>query len=300
MLFLPKTPRSWFMFFIALAVLAVCALIAAAALRSDPEQRAQQGGPGSKQPKGPAPSRVLAERTLNRPPALSGQGQEAKRSVEVFINWAGKATVKEREDGRKVIQAARDNRDVAAALCEQAFAAQKRDNSRALLILSIIGEMRSPYGEECLRRFVNQPLPTKGTIVEGQIIEQVALATLQAKAIDGLAYIKTQTGDAEVLKAVAKHPSIIVRAEAITAYLWNHQDSSEARATLRKYVRKGEEIYMDRVRREEKDTANTFNPKLERYLRQHPEVMPPAPKHGGPKGPGRDVGKKRTAQPPRF
>jgi hypothetical protein len=300
MLFAPNSSKTWYMLIITLAVLVVGVVIAAAAWRSSMGQQRGQVGPGSKQPGGPAPSRVLAERTLHKPPPLSGQGDEARRAAEVFINWAGKSTVREREDGRKAIAAARDNKDIAVAFCEQAFTAQKTDNSRALLVLSIIGELRSPYGEDCLRRFANQPLPTRGTIVEGQIIEQVALATLQAKAIDGLAYIGTKTGDAEVLKAVAKHPSIIVRAEAINAYLWNHQNSQDARATLKKYVRKGEEIYLDRVRREENDTANTFNPKLERYLHEHPEVIPPAPKRGTRNGEGRDVGKKRTASPPKF
>lgn len=263
-------------------------------------RKTDEAGPGSKQPGGPAPSRLLAERKLHQPPSLSGQGEEAKRAVEGFIKWAGQSMVQEREDGRKAIVAARDNKDIAAALSEQAFAAQSKDNSRALLILAIIGELRSPDGEECLRRFVSQPLPTKGTIVEGQIIEQVALATLQAKAIDGLAYVGTETGDAEVLKAVGEHPSIIVRAEAINAYLWNHQNSPEARATLQKYVRKGEEIYLDRVRREENDTARTFNPKLEAYLRQHPDVMPPAPRQSSKPRESRDVDKKPGTPPPKF
>lgn len=264
-------------------------------------RKTDEAGPGSKEPGGPAPSRLLAERKLHQPPPLSGQGEEAKRAVEGFIKWAGQSTVQEREDGRKAIVAARDNKDIAAALCEQAFAAQSKDNSRALLILAIIGELRSPDGEECLRRFVSQPLPTKGTIVEGQIIEQVALATLQAKAIDGLAYVGTETGNAEVLKAVSEHPSIIVRAEAINAYLWNHQNSAEARATLQRYVRKGEEIYLDRVRREEKETARTFNPKLEAYLKQHPEVIPPAPKpNSKPPPESRAVKKKPVSPQPKF
>jgi hypothetical protein len=237
---------------------------------------------------------------LHQPPPLSGQGEEARRAVENFIKWAGQSVVQEREDGRKAIQAARDNKEIAAALCEQVFAAQSKDNSRSLLILAIIGELRNPEGEECLRRFVSQPLPTRGTLVEGQIIEQVALATLQAKAIEGLAYVGTESGNAEVLKAVSEHPSIIVRAAAINAYLWNHQDSAEARATLQRYVRKGEEIYLDRVRREANDTARTFNPKMEAYLKQHPEVIPPAPKQSYKTEKSRDAEKKPVPPQPKF
>lgn len=279
--------------------LALVAIVAVAWQPISGQQRNQ--GPGSKEPGGPATSRLLATRQLHQAPPLRGQGREAQRAVEVFIDWAGKSTIREREDARKAIAAARDNKDIAEALCRQAFNAQNRDHSRALLILSILGELRSPAGEDCLRRFVNQPLPTKGTVVEGQIMEAVSLATLQAKAIDGLAYIGTKSGDEEVLKAVAKHPHIIVRAEAIAAYLYNHQDSDQARATLKQFVRKGEEIYLDRPRREERDTAGTFNPKLERFLKQHPEVRPPAPQKGYKDGGDqRDAGKRRSYPPPKF
>jgi hypothetical protein len=293
----PAKPR--YLPIIGLALL-IGGVLATAGCDRETKPRKDEAAPGSKQPGGPAPSRLLAERKLHEPPPLAGQGEEAKRAVETFIKWAGQSTVQEREDGRKAIEAARDNKDIAAALCEQVFAAQSKDHSRALLILAIIGELRSADGEECLRRFVSQPLPTKGTIVEGQIIEQVALATLQAKAIDGLAYVRTETGDAEVLKAVSEHPSIIVRAEAINAYLWNHQNSAEARATLQRFVRKGEEIYLDRVRREESDTARTFNPKIEAYLKQHPEVIPPVPKQGYKPEKNRDVERKPGSPPPKF
>ncbi|HVT61468.1 MAG TPA: hypothetical protein VHR45_24105 [Thermoanaerobaculia bacterium] len=176
-----------------------------------------------------------------------------------------------------MIASARDNKDVAATLCAEAFKAQKRDHSRALVVLGILGEMRSPLGEECLSRFMRLPFPKEGREVDGEIIEQTALGTLQAKAIDGLAYLHNGTGDAEVLRAVAGHPSRIVRAEAISAYLWNYQNSAEARATLATVVRKGEEIFLDRVRREPGQGKEPFNRSLEAYLKAHPEVIAPAP-----------------------
>ena len=221
---------------------------------------------------------------MQRAPVLSGQGDDAKRAVVRFIDWAGKSNMKQRDEARKAMSGARDNKDVVAALCQEAFSAQKRDPSRALLILSIIGEMRSPLAEDCLRRFVNLPFPTSGTkTTEGEIVEQTALARLQAKAIDGLAYLGTPSADQEVLQQVQKHPSKAVRAEAISAYLWNHRNSPNARSTLAKFVRKGEERFLDRPSREEGEGARTFNPKLEAYLKLHPEVIPPRPQKN-PKG----------------
>lgn len=183
-----------------------------------------------------------------------------------------------------MINSATDNKEIAGALCEEAYRAQRVDHSRALVVLSILGELRNPSGEDCLRRFVNLPFPTSGTRTsEGEIVEQTALATLQAKAIDGLAYLDTKSAEEEVLLQVQKHPSIIVRAEAISAYLWNHRDSPDkARSVLSRYVRKGEQIYLDRVQRDEGEKAESFNRKLEYYLKAHPEAVPPDPKFEKP------------------
>jgi hypothetical protein len=137
--------------------------------------------------------------------------------------------------------------------------------------------MQSRFAEDCLTRFVSQPLPEKGTVVEGEILEQTALATLQAKAIDGLAYLGTPSATAVVLKMVGGHPSRIVRAEAIAAYLWNQKDSAEARRTLAPLVRENERVFLDRIVRKSGESAETFNPKLDAYLKAHPELIPPAP-----------------------
>jgi hypothetical protein len=264
----------------------------------------QQKGPYSKEAGGPAPSQILAGRTLHKPPALSGEGDVARRSALAFIEWAGGSTLEEREDARQVIAGARENKQIAGVLCQEAFSAQKIDHSRALIVLSILGEMRSPVGEECLRRFVNLPFPQEGTkTTEGEIVEQTALATLQAKAIDGLAYMSTASGDEEVLRQVQKHPSIIVRAEAINAYLWNHRNSpAEARRKVSQYVRKGEEIYLDRIRREEGEHAESFNRKLEAYLKAHPEVMPPAPERDASQRQRekKEPPSRRITSPPKF
>jgi hypothetical protein len=80
-----------------------------------------------------------------------------------------------------------------------------------------------------------------------------------------------------VTEIIANHPSKIVRAEAINAYLWNHEDSDDARKFLSQYVRKDELILLDRVRRKTGENAESFNRKLDEFLKRHPEVVPPPP-----------------------
>jgi hypothetical protein len=263
-------------------------------------QRTQGKGPVAKEAAGPPPSQIYQARPKHKPPPLYAPGKDARLAVRDFLEWAGMSGADEREDARKVIAAARENEGVADALCEEVFRAQKEDHSRALLVLSVLGEMRSAVGAQCLNRFMNLPFPRTGTIVDGEIIEQTALATLQAKAIDGLAYLGTKAGDEAVLQAVAGHPSPIVRAEAVDAYLWNHRDSAEARRVLRQYVRKGEEIFLDRVRREDGERAETFNRKLKAFLKAHPEAVPPAPERDkNPQKEKRDE-EPRSVKPPNW
>jgi hypothetical protein len=143
--------------------------------------------------------------------------------------------------------------------------------------LALLGEMRHPVGHECLARFVHLPFPEKGTVVDGEIIEQTNLAMLQAKAVDGLAYLHDPKADEEVLWAASKHPSRVVRAEAIDAYLFNHGDSAQAREQLARVVRPDERLFLDRVRRVQGENAESFNRKLDGYLKSHPDRLPPNP-----------------------
>jgi hypothetical protein len=262
-----------------LVLVAIALLIFVAACRRKAPTTVLTGQqPQAKEPAGSPPSKIQADRTLHNPPALTARGDDARKAVTAFIDWAGASLPEEHEDGRKVLAGARDNEDIVKAFAAEITQAQRTDHSRALLALSLLGEMGSPAAEEFFRQFVNQPFPESGTrTAEGEIVEQTALATLQAKAIDGLAYLNSASANEEVLRQVGRHPSIIVRSEAISAYLWNQKDKEAARRTLLQHVRKGEERYIDQVIREEGESAASFNSKLEAYLKTHPDVAPPAP-----------------------
>jgi hypothetical protein len=245
--------------------------------------------------KGPRPSTTLKQREQS-PPDLSASGEAAKKNARAFVDWAAASTKDQADLVRKTVGAARENPEVIAAFCNEAFASQTADHSRALVALSLLGEAKSKHGEECLSRFLKQPLPEKGTVVEGEILEQKALAVLQAKAVDGLAYLRTESGDRLVLEAASQHPSRIVRAEAIEAYLWNHEYSAAARETLKARVREDERIFLDRVVRRDGESRESFNPKLSTYLKAHPEVRPPAPE----KSKAKPKPKPSVGNPPAF
>jgi hypothetical protein len=262
---------------------------------------AQGTTPGSPPPPQlivPAPGPAAA-------PLLASPNIPATESVPRFIDWASRSGTDQRENVRKLIVAAAKSSDAAEELCREIFEIQNSDHSRSLIMLSVLGEMRNPDGEKCLIRFVHQPFPTQGTMVNGEIIEQTTLGTLQGKAVDGLAYAGTETGDREVLWAAGAHPSLIVRAEAINAYLWNHHDSRSAHAALLKVVRPGEASFLDRPRHEPGMNRDQFNGKLTAYAKKHPAPKPErrvmkklSPAEGVGDLPPPDIGQRPTSPPP--
>jgi len=243
---------------------------------------------------GPQPSTNVQELARRKAPSLSGRGEVARRNALAFIDWAGASTKAQDGEVRKMIAKARANPEIVSAICEEAFRAQQEDNTRALVALSLVGETKSPRGMDCLAKFISQPLPEKGTMVDGEILEQTALAMLQAKAIDGLAYFHDEKADRLVIEAAAKSPSRIVRAEAITAYLWNHNYDEKSQDVLKSAIRKDEIIFMDRLVKQADEPKDTFNRKLATYLQKHPDLVPPIAEKTDPK-PDVSVG-----QPPKF
>jgi hypothetical protein len=247
-------------------------VIAVALLPSCKRAKAPADAPGTTMAAGPRPSEILKSYKKHSPPALTSDND-----VPRFLDWAGASHVDEREDARKVIAAVGNNKAVVQALIKEVERVKTVDHTRALLALALLGETRSPEAQAFFEEFAQRPLPTDGPVIEGEIIEQTRAAELEAKAVDGLAYANNESSNKVVTEIIANHPSKIVRAEAINAYLWNHEDSDDARKFLSQYVRKDELILLDRVRRKTGENAESFNRKLDEFLKRHPEVVPPPP-----------------------
>jgi hypothetical protein len=187
--------------------------------------------------------------------------------------------VSRREDIRERVHKAQDINAIAQGLIEAFQQTERVDHSRALVILALLGELRNPTGTEFLIEYVWREPPTGGPVMveTGVSLAHQNMVRLQVKAVNGLAYTKDPDVLKEVLEIVAKHPSMAVRTEAASSYLWNQGDAEGARKTLSEYVRDGESALIDRPVRGVEMSGKEFNYQLEQFLEGHPELQPPAP-----------------------
>lgn len=238
------------------------------------ESTTTAGAPTTQEGKSARPSDLFEKRPVGHLPPLATAGD-----VEAFVSFAASSIPAERELVREEVTMAAGNPSVVAALIEECERTALTDQTRALIAISLLGEMRADEGAAWLFDFAMRPPPEGDVIRDGGDTLAYAFAQLQAKAVDGLAYMQSRDYDIAVLRLIASHPDVIVRAEAIRAYLSNHSADPEARNAVIAYVQDGEERYVDRVNRDAGEDAESFDAKLSAYLRLHPEVLPPTPAH---------------------
>lgn len=221
--------------------------------------------PTAEQRPGPKPSIIFAEKRLYQAPRI--HHSDLAGSVAKFIDWASQSVPEEREYGREMIHAMFRDPEVISVLQDELQNSVETDHTRALVVLAIMGEARTEKGFEFLVEFANRPLPRDGTVVDGEIEERSALAMLQAKAVNGIAYMQTEEADWRTLEFAANHESIIVRSEAIFSLLANSPDPDLARMRLKEHLRAEDQIHLLRVHRTADDDEESFNKKLNVFLK---------------------------------
>jgi len=198
-------------------------------------------------------------------------------TVDQFIAWANRSNTTDRLRVRDEIVKAREDSKVLAPLFERLEQAGKNDMGTSLIILGIIGELKNPASIGDLEKFIWQPLPDEQIVGHGALGDRDLLEMLQSKAVEGMAYLQTEEADRMTLRVISEHPSGAVRSAAIDAYLFNHEDSNQAKEELIRIVQGGDVLFLDRVRRVRSGNREKFNEGLVRFYQLHPEATPPPP-----------------------
>ena len=111
-----------------------------------------------------------------------------------------------------------------------------------LLLISLYGELRRKDGIDFLQEIAWQPLPPQET--SDYLTPREKEESIQAKAVQSLAYLRSETADSLVLNVVSTHPSRLVRIAAIDAFVWNHPADPASLKRLLEKVKPGEEAYV--------------------------------------------------------
>jgi hypothetical protein len=147
------------------------------------------------------------------------------------------------------------------------------DIGRNLIQISILGELRTQTGFQLFQTLLDTPLPTTGTFAKEYTIplEQIGLTQLQARAVDGIALMLIPAADAILLHTISTAQSNIVRARAVSDFLFIH--GAYGRPAVSALLSPDQQILMDRF--SVAGSTTSYNDRLAAYLANHPEVMPP-------------------------
>lgn len=226
------------------------------------------------------------ERELgNQPPARSEQTSIkpvtpvslSGETIDQFIAWAGRSDSTGYLKVREEILKAREDSTVLAPLFDRMEKTGTNDIGTSLIILGILGELKNPQLIGRLENFVWEPLPAEEKVGHGGLSKRDLVEMLESKAIECLAYVRTETSDKATLRVIREHASVAVRSAAIDAYLYNHEDSVEVKEWLRGIVQKQDLPFLDRVRRMSSGDREAFNEGLIRFYKLHPDMIAPAP-----------------------
>jgi len=198
-------------------------------------------------------------------------------TIDQFIAWASRSNARTYFDVRSEIIRARDNDDILIPLFDRYDRAIETDLDEALIILGIIGELKNPASIGRLEDIIWQELPPADTVYDAELTRRDVVEMLQSKAVECLAYVGIEKSYESTLTVIATHPSMVVRGAAIDAYLFNNNDSPEAKRELGEVVRTEDRIFLERVRKTQEMDIEDFNRQMSAFYRMYPEEVAPEP-----------------------
>jgi len=202
-------------------------------------------------------------------------------TLDDFLGWVEVTPRSQVDLIRKKIADGANGPKIVDSLSQRLLQLPVQDVGRRLTILAVIGETRNPQFVEPLKRFiwakdVGMPLPTSGPKTKPQTSYFRYSQGLQARAAEMLANIATAEAFAAIREIVSGHPEREVRIAAIDAYLFQHQDSEEAKAELARLSPKDAKM-IGLPRRTRDMDVQAFDAKVKEFYRRYPEENPPVP-----------------------
>lgn len=143
-----------------------------------------------------------------------------------------------------------------------------------LLTMGMVGELKRSDAIPFLREVISAPLPAKEGTSEALTPRELE-EMIQAKAVQGLAFLATPEADAAVRDVILEHESRHVRLTGIDAYMWNHGDSPEAAKQLYEILPKNLHPYVERPRFQAGTDPKEFDERLKAWEAKWGSRKPP-------------------------
>jgi hypothetical protein len=236
---------------------------------------------------------------MQAPPPLRGNVPDFDRTsgpkltadtVDAFLTWAARVPRADVDEIRKRIAAAQDDRKLLEALEHELWLLPVRDVGRHRLLISTIGELKSPEAAPILIKFIWYEgeiavRADRGGHLEPCSFEADGDEILRARAAEMLSHLGSHRAMEATLEIAVSHPVSFVRAAAIDAHMYNAGDTPEAAAQLRGCVPEAEHyrIGLPRLTRD-MDPAE-FEKAVLSFYHRYPKERPRPPTQSPPPGP---------------
>lgn len=226
------------------------------------------------------PSVTMSELRVPEGPVLAAD------TVDAFVTWAASVPVGEVRVVRDAIERARGDDELVERLLAELADLPVRDPGRHRVLLSTLGELRDARAVEPLARFIwhaTLVAPEQGG--DGCGFEASLGEALQARAVEMVSYIGTSEAVEETLRVAVDHPSQGVRAAAIDAHLFNHDDDPDEASRMRERVRDVDAVLVGMPRFTRSTTRADFERAVEAYIDRYPTQRAPRPDRPSVDGP---------------
>lgn len=224
------------------------------------------------------PTKARENRALEWAQALPREASAEKLAAELprILEELRAARGSDRESAEAAIAALALQPRIVDALSSRYAAIAPDSYVERRLVVGVMGALRRPDALGRLVQLAMAPLPPapqkpKTHVVTRRTEEEM----VEARAVDGIAYLRTPAAFAAVRQIALQHESRFVRIEAIDAYLWNHGDSPEAIRELRSLVPAAERRYVGMPRFAPGTDAAEFSQKLRRQRQAAPQGPQP-------------------------
>jgi hypothetical protein len=196
------------------------------------------------------------------------------RALQVLLPELQRATVQDASAVVDVLTELRQQAGIVPAFTRSYRQLPPEAFEQRLFTIGLVGELKRPDAMPFLHEVIWTRLPAKERAVE-LLSRRELEEMIQAKAVQGLAYLATAEADAAVKDVMLQHEATHVREAAIDAYMWNHGDSAEAATQLYGMLPKALHPFVERPRFHAGMDPKEFNERVKAWQQKWGSRGPP-------------------------